>query len=77
MTYSCYKCNVSPVEEEFTRCPSCETSHQQLARQLDSRPKHIEKKVKEQLFPIKRMRQGIACTDWISREDAFNMGIQV
>ena len=75
--FTCYKCNSVPVSEEFERCPACETSHQQLAKQLDSRPKVVEKKVKEELFPIKVIRQGIKCTDWISREDANVMGIKV
>ena len=77
MAQMCYKCNAVEVQEEFQFCPPCATSHQELAKQLDSRPRVIEKKVKEELFPIKRMRQGIECTDWISREDAFNMGIKV
>ena len=75
--FQCYKCNSAPVSEEFTRCSVCETSHQQLVKQLDSRPRTIEKKVKEELFPIKRMRGGIQCTDWIDREDAAAMGIKV
>ena len=77
MAQLCYKCNINEVSEEFQFCPSCETSHQQLARQLDSKPKNKEKKVKEQLFPIKEMKQGIQVTTWISREDAYNMGIKV
>ena len=75
--FQCYKCNAVEVQEEFQRCPPCETSHQQLVKQLDSRPRTIEKKVKEQLFPIIRMRGGIQCTDWIDREDAAAMGIKV
>ena len=77
MTNKCYKCGAQEVPEEFQRCPTCETSHQQLVKQLDSRPRTIEKKVKEQLFPIIRMRGGIQCTDWIDREDAAAMGIKV
>ena len=75
--FSCIQCNKVEVSEEYTRCESCSTSHQQLVKQLDSRPKVIEKKVKEELFSIKRMRGGIECVDWISREDAINMGIKV
>ena len=77
MAFNCYKCNSAPVSEEFTRCVSCETSHQQLVKQLDSRPRTIVKKIKEELFPIKKMRGGIQCTDWIDRNDAMAMGIKV
>lgn len=77
MSYSCYKCNKIPVENEFDRCPDCEISHKELCAKLDARPKHIEKKVKEELFPIKEVKQGIQITTWISREDAMNMGIKL
>ena len=74
---ACYKCNINEVSEEFTRCPACEASHKELCAKLDAKPRVKEKKVREELFPIKRMRGGIQCTDWISREDAFNMGIKI
>ena len=74
---NCYKCGEKEVQEEFQRCPSCELSHQELVKKLDSKPKTIEKKVKEELFPIKEMKGGILVTTWISREDAANMGIKL
>jgi len=65
------------VAEEFTRCSTCEASHQELAKELNARPRVKEKKVKEELFPIKEVKGGIQVTTWISREDAFNMGIKL
>ena len=73
----CYACNTNQVAEEFGRCPSCEASHKELCAKLDSKPKMKEKKVKEELFPIKEMKGGIQVTTWISREDAVNMGIKL
>lgn len=72
---NCYQCEVNEVPEEFDRCPSCKISHQELIKKLDSKPRVKEKKVKEELFPIKEMKGGIPVTTWISREDAANMGI--
>ena len=77
MAYTCFKCKVNEVPDEFQRCPPCEVSHKELCAKLDARPKVIEKKVKEELFPIKIMRGGIQCTDWIDRNDAIVMGIQL
>ena len=77
MAQLCYKCNSVPVEEEFARCPSCETTHQQLVKKLDSKPRVIEKKVKEQLFPIKEMKQGIQVTTWVDRETARINGMKI
>ena len=74
---TCYKCNSVQVAEEYQRCASCQKSHAELCAELDSRPRVKEKKVKEELFPIKEMKQGIQVTTWISREDAFNMGIKL
>ena len=34
-------------------------------------------RIKEKLFPIKEIKQGIEVTTWISREDAANMGIKL
>jgi len=73
----CYKCNSEPVAEEYARCPDCETDHKKLAAELDARPKVHEKKVREDLFPIKEVKQGIEVTTYISREDAHNMGIKL
>ena len=77
MSYHCYKCNKEPVSEEFARCVPCEISHKELCAKLDARPKTHEKKVKEELFPIKEMKQGIEVTTYIDREDAANMGIKL
>ena len=74
---NCYKCNKEPVKEEFERCGECETTHKELALQLDARPKTREIKVKEKLYPIKEVKQGIQVTTWISQEDARNMGIKI
>ena len=74
---NCYKCNQTEVAEEFLRCEPCEADHRKLCAKLDARPKQIIKKVKEELFPIKEMKQGIQVTTWISREDAANMGIKL
>ena len=77
MSYQCYKCNQTEVAEEFERCPSCETAHKDLCAKLDAQPKkHIEA-VKEELFPIVEMKQGIKVTTYIDREDAANMGIKL
>lgn len=73
----CYKCKKNTVSEEFTRCTPCEQSHKELCAQLDAQHRTKEKKVKEQLFPIKEVKGGIQVTTWISREDARNMGIQL
>ncbi len=73
----CYKCNSVQVAEEYQRCPSCEKSHQELVRQLDARPRVKEKKVREKLYPIKEMKQGIQVTTWIDKSDAINMGIKL
>ena len=77
MAYHCDKCNQVEVAEEYTRCPSCEMAHQRLCAELDARPKNHIKPVREELFPIKEVKQGILVTTWISREDAMNMGIQL
>ena len=77
MAYQCYRCNQVVVQEEFQRCPSCETAHQRLCEELDARPNNHIKPIREELFPIKEVKQGILVTTWISREDAKNMGIQL
>jgi len=77
MTYTCYRCSKEVVLEEFTRCPLCEISHKELCAKLDARPRAHEKKVKEELFPIREVKQGIQVTTYISREDAANMGIRL
>jgi len=65
------------VAEEFTRCPPCEAKHQELVKELNARPRIKEKKVKEELFPIKEIKGGIEVTTWIDRTDAANMGIKL
>ena len=65
------------MEEEFSRCAPCEQQHKDLCAQLDARPKNHIKPVKEELFPIKEVKQGILVTTYISREDAANMGIKL
>ena len=77
MAQLCYKCNINEVSEEFQRCPSCETTHQQLVKKLDSKPRIIEKKVKEELFPIKEMKQGIQVTTWVDIETARINGMKI
>ena len=77
MTYSCYKCNKVSVEEEFARCEHCEADHKKLCATLDAKPRIREKKVKEELFPIKEIKQGILVTTYIDRTDAKNMGIKL
>ena len=77
MSYSCYKCNSVEVNEEFSRCSSCEQTHKALCAELDARPKVITKKVKEELFPFVGMKQGIKVTTWISRADAMIMGLKL
>mgnify|MGYP001572793180 CR=1 FL=1 len=74
---TCYKCGKSEVTDEFERCKPCEAAHKKLCEELDARPKNHIKPVKEELFPIKEVKQGIPITTWISREDAGNMGIQL
>lgn len=73
----CYKCKTEQVSEEFQRCPPCEQEHQALAKELDSRPRTKEKKVKEKLYPIKEIKNGIEVTTYIDRSDAVAMGIKV
>lgn len=73
----CYKCQKEPVAEEFQRCPTCEKDHQELCKELDSRPLKQVERVKEELFPIKSVKQGIEVTTFISREDAANMGVKL
>ncbi len=73
----CYKCNSVEVAEEFQRCPSCEQTHKELAKKLDSKPRVKVKKVKEELFPIYEVKQGIKVTTWIDRSDAAAMGIKL
>ena len=73
----CYKCNKVAVSEEYARCASCEADHKKLCAELDAKPRTREKPVREKLYPIKEMKQGIQVTTWISREDARNMGIKL
>lgn len=78
MSAKCYKCKATDVVEEYSYCSPCEALHKHLCAELDARPKvKKEKKVKEELFPIKEIKQGIPVTTYISREDAFNMGIKL
>ena len=74
---ACYKCNINEVSDEFQRCPPCEQQHKELCATLDARQRVKEKKVREELFPIKEIKGGIQITTWISREDAHNMGIKL
>ena len=74
---TCYRCKKNNVSEEFTRCVPCEQSHKELCAQLDAQPRTKEKKVKEKLYPIQEIKQGIKITTWISAEDAHNMGIKL
>jgi len=76
MTYPCFKCK-APVQEEFTRCSPCEAEHKKLCVSLDAKPRVVEKRVKEKLYPIKEMKQGIQVTTYIDAEDARNMGIKL
>lgn len=73
----CYKCNSVEVQEEFKRCPACQTSHETLAKQLDAKPRVKEKKIKEELFPIVEMKQGIKVTTWVDRETARINGMKL
>ncbi|MEK6880165.1 MAG: hypothetical protein AABY22_11175 [Nanoarchaeota archaeon] len=66
----CIQCNRVEIVEEYTRCTSCETEHKRLCAELDAKPKQYEAKVKEKLFPVKKIMQGVEVTTWISREDA-------
>ena len=77
MAYNCYKCNSAEVIEEFTRCASCEQQHKDLCAKLDARPKTHIKPVKEELFPVVEVKNGIKVTTWIDRSDAANMGIKL
>ena len=77
MSFSCYKCNSVGVEEEFFRCPPCEQQHKDLCAKLDAKPKNHVKPVKEELFPIVEMKQGIKVITYIDRTDAVNMGIKL
>ena len=72
----CYKCGKQEVSEEYARCEPCEISHKELCKELDARPKVIEKKVKEELMAIREVKQGINVTTFIDRNDAANMGIE-
>jgi len=78
MTYSCAnsKCK-TPVSEEYARCTPCEAEHKKLCASLDAKPRTKEKKIKEKLYPIKEMKQGIQVTTYIDAEDARNMGIKL
>jgi predicted sulfurtransferase len=73
----CFKCNEIEVPEEFLRCDTCEAEHKRMCAELDSKKAPIVKPVKETLYPIKEMKQGIEVTTWISKEDAMVMGIKV
>ena len=73
----CFACNINEVAEEFERCPACEVSHKALCAKLDAKPRTKEKKVKETLYPIKEMKNGILVTTWIDRNDAAIMGIKI
>ena len=78
MSYSCYKCNKVPVEDEFGRCFDCEVSHKELCAKLDTRPKvEREKKVREKLYSWKEVKQGVEVTNYISYEEAKIMGIKL
>ena len=78
MSYSCYKCNSVDVEEEFSRCSSCEVAHKELCAKLDTRPKvEREKKVREKLYSWKEVKQGVEVTNYISYEEAKIMGIRL
>lgn len=77
MDFKCYQCNTVEVSEEFQRCPPCQLSHAELAKKLDAQPKHYEKPVKEKLYPIREVKQGVQVTTWIDRNDAVAMGIKV
>lgn len=77
MSQTCYTCKRVEVAEEFDRCKDCEVAHKNLVAQLDARPKTKEKKVHEELFPIKEIKQGIQVTTYMSREDLINNGMKV
>lgn len=75
--YNCYQCNSVRVEEEYQRCPACQKKHEELAAKLDARPKTHVPKVKEKLYPIREVKQGIQVTTWLSREDLIANGMKV
>ena len=77
MTYSCYKCNIATVDEEYTRCPPCEVAHKELAAKLDARPRQKVEKVREKLYPLKEVRDGIEKTMWIDKSTAQLLGIKL
>ena len=77
MSYSCYRCNAATVQEEYQRCVPCQVAHKELCAKLDARPKQKVEKVREQLFPIKEVRDGIEKTMWIDRQSAQLMGIKL
>lgn len=74
---SCYSCNNVTVAEEYQRCADCKKTHEALAKELDARPKRVEKKPKEKLYPIKSMRNGIEFTTWYDKTDLQNLGIKI
>jgi len=77
MSYSCTQCGKVEVAEEYTRCEPCAAAHKELCAKLDARPKQHTKKVKEELFPIYEIKQGIKVTVWVDRETAMINGIKL
>ena len=65
------------VEEEYQRCLNCETKHKELCAKLDARPRQKVEKVREQLYPIKEVRDGVEKTMWIDKESARIMGVKL
>lgn len=74
---SCFSCNSAQVAEEYDRCSSCQESHNELIKKLDSKPRQVTEKFQEKLYPIKEIKQGVEVTTYISKEDAINMGIKL
>lgn len=77
MAHSCYKCGKELVSEEYARCPSCQKEHEKLCAELDARPKTFEKRVKEKLYPIKEIKQGVQVTTWVDAETAKINGMKI
>lgn len=74
---SCYKCNSVEVQEEYQRCAPCQKEHEELCAKLDARPRQKVEKVREKLYPLKEVRDGVEKTMWIDKESARVMGIKV
>ena len=76
-TFTCIKCRAKEATRELGRCKPCEVEHENLVRRLDSIPRQILERPKEEWVSKKEVKGGVTVTTYMTKQEAMLMGIRV